>query len=206
MPLVDLDIPLEEAAETLPEDVNEFLRVADRRIEEFLSAHAEQPVPGFVPSDFVRVYHALRAVRKGHLAAGDSFCEWGSGFGVAACLAARLGFDSSGIEIDAALVESAEQLADEFELPVTYAQGTFVPLEGERFTDGEEDLAWLQAGGICGHDALGSDPDEFDLIFAYPWPGETSVISHVFDHFAADGALLLTYHGYDDLRLRRKQG
>jgi len=206
MPFVDLDIPLEPDDVTVPVDVSEFLRAADRRIGEFLSEHAGQPVPGFVPSDFVRVYHALSAVRDRQLSAGDAFCEWGSGFGVAACLAARLGFDACGIEIDADLVESAEQLADDFELPVNYAHGTFVPTDGERFTDGVEDLAWLQAGGTCGYETLGIDPDELDLIFAYPWPGESSVISRVFEHYAADGALLLTYHGYDDLRLRRKTG
>jgi hypothetical protein len=204
MPLVDLEIPVKD--ETVPADVYEFLRIADRRIQEFLSAHADQPVAGFVQSDFVRVYHALRAIKEGHLAAGETFCEWGSGFGVAACLAARLGFDASGIEIDAELVDSAEQLADDFEISVTFAHGTFVPPDGERFTDSEEDLAWLQAGGACGYESLGVELDELDVIFAYPWPGEASVISHVFEHFAADGALLLTYHGYDDMRLRRKVG
>ena len=47
-------------------------------------------------------------------------------------------------------------------------------------------------------------PDDFDVIFAYPWPGEEDVIMQLFDRYAAVGALLLTYHGIEELRIRRK--
>ena len=55
-----------------------------------------------------------------------------------------------------------------------------------------------------GYDELGKDIDEFDLFFAFPWPGEHRYWESIFDHHAADGALLLTYHGIERLRLHRR--
>ena len=51
---------------------------------------------------------------------------------------------------------------------------------------------------------LGLGPDEFDLVFAYPWPGEEEVVERLFERFAGDSALLLTFNGLEDLQLRRK--
>jgi hypothetical protein len=48
------------------------------------------------------------------------------------------------------------------------------------------------------------DPDDFDVVFAYPWPGEEQVIFDLFAGSTAVGALLLTYHGLEGLRLHRK--
>ena len=47
--------------------------------------------------------------------------------------------------------------------------------------------------------------DDFDTIFAYPWPGEQRVIERLFDRFASDGALLMTYNGTDGVRLFRRR-
>ena len=58
--------------------------------------------------------------------------------------------------------------------------------------------------GPNGYDELELEPDDFDVVFAYPWPGEEQVIFDLFDDCAAVGALLLTYHGINDLRLQRK--
>jgi hypothetical protein len=98
---VDLSLPPGNLA--LPGEVRTFLREAERRIEQF---HREHHIPGFVPSDFARVYGALRALAAGDVAPGDRFCEWGSGFGVVACLAAILDFDTYGIEIESDLVDA----------------------------------------------------------------------------------------------------
>ncbi len=53
-------------------------------------------------------------------------------------------------------------------------------------------------------DELGLEPTDFDLIFAYPWPGEEQVIYDLFDRFAAAGAVLITYHGVQGMRVQRK--
>src|SRR5205809_587865 len=48
------------------------------------------------------------------------------------------------------------------------------------------------------------DPDDFDVVFAYPWPDEDQMTADLFQRFAAPGAVLVTFHGGDDLRIRRK--
>ena len=44
------------------------------------------------------------------------------------------------------------------------------------------------------------------MIFAYPWPDEEQLIEALLERHAGEGALLLTNHGGQDLRLRRKVG
>ena len=43
-----------------------------------------------------------------------------------------------------------------------------------------------------------------DLVFAYSWPDEELVVSELFDRYAGEGAVLMSYHGGDEFRLRRK--
>src|SRR5437762_3419739 len=112
MPLVDLELPAGGSA--APRGVRAFLRDAGRRIRQF-----QRPgrAPGFVPSDYAGAYAALQGVAAAGLAPGPRFCEWGSGFGVVAGLAALAGFDASGIEVEADLVAAARQLAGDHDLP-----------------------------------------------------------------------------------------
>jgi hypothetical protein len=197
MPLIDLNLLV--PATPPPPPVTAFLREAARRIRRFRSEHR---IPGFVSSDYARIYKTLDALAGLDLA-GKHFCEWGSGFGVVACLAAMLGFDACGIEIEDALVEAAQELADDFELEVQFLRGSFIP-QGAAATSGT--YSWLTTREAVGHDDPGVTASDSDLIFAYPWPDEETVIEELFERFAADGALLLTYHDIQPIRLRRKTG
>ena len=199
MALVDLDLASDRGP--VPGDVRSFLREAERRVERFrLSGR----VPGFVPSDFEGAYRVLRALTEANLAPGSLFCEWGSGFGVVACLAALLDFDAYGIEIEGELVDAAQQLADDFGLPVTFVRGSFIPLGAETLAGAGDGFAWLttDAGGT--QQELGLGADDFGVIFAYPWPDEERLTGELFDQYAAVGALLVTHHGGDEFRVRRK--
>ena len=104
MPLLDIDISINGSV--LPDDVVAFLREADLRVSQFVR-NSPVRVTGFVPSDFVTVYHSLRAITEANLASGTSLCEWGSGFGVVASLAAMLEFKVCGIEIERGLVNAS---------------------------------------------------------------------------------------------------
>jgi hypothetical protein len=201
MPLLDLDVI--SARTALPADVRALLREAATRIRRF---QRERRVPGFVPSDHESVYHALRALTSGDLISGDQFCEWGSGFGVVTCLAAMLGLDARGIEIEAQLTDAAQELADDFGLDAEFVQGSFIPCEGGAEVAAAGNFAWLTTGESSAYQQLGLGPDEFDLVFAYPWPDEETVTENWFEHSAAEGATLLTYHGVETLRFRRKLG
>jgi hypothetical protein len=200
-----VDVPLPAVRGALPEDVARFLRDAGGRIDVLFASHAQERPAGFVPSDAVRVYEVLRGVGEDGLATGTRFCEWGSGLGVATCLAALLGWDAVGIEIDARLVRAAEALAADWDLTARFACGTFLPEGTEALLDRvTDDLGFLLPGGASGWDELELDPDEVDVVFAFPWPAEDEIFAALFQRVAGEGALLLTYHGVDDVRLRRK--
>jgi hypothetical protein len=202
MPLVDLNIPIDATAP--PGNVRAFLREARRRIERFQTS-ARVPVPAFVPSDFESVYAALRALDEAGAAPDDRmFCEWGSGFGVVTCLAALLEFDACGIEVEGELVDAARDLAEDFELPVQFVRGSFVP-DGDELVDEDLDgFSWLTTTADGAHQELGLAPDDFAVIFAYPWPDEERVIGELFERHGRAGAVLVTHHSCGAVRLRRK--
>ncbi len=198
MPLVDL--PSFPPQPPLPRSVRRFLREANRRIRRF---RREYHVPAFVPGDFAGAYTALRALEASGEHPGCWFCEWGSGFGVTACLAAMLGYDARGIEIEGELVEAARLLADDFDLPVEFARGSFIPAGAEVVADAA-DCAWLTGLAGGGHEELDLGPEDFDVIFAYPWPDEEDLTAALFEAYAREGAVLVTDHETGGLRLRRK--
>ena len=202
MPLVDVDLALDPIP--LPAPIQTLYKEAESQIDHFVESRLDDPIVGFVPSDFPAVYAALYEIVARRLAPGRLFCEWGSGFGIVAMTAASLDFDACGIEIEDELVERARDLADEFELPVEFVRGSFIPEGGEAVADGTTEFAWLRTDAPSGYDELGLDPQDFDVVFAYPWPGEEDTIYALFERYGATGALLVTYQGVEDVRARRK--
>jgi hypothetical protein len=199
MPLVDVDV---QAGPTiLPADVRNFLEEAQRRVDHF---QREQHLPGFVPCDFARTYATLRQVSACGLAAGNLFCEWGSGFGVVTCLAAMVDFVALGIEVERQLLEEARQLAVDFQLPVQFVHSSFLNRADEAALGTDAEFAWLRIGAGPMPEALDLQPADFDVVFAYPWPDEELLIDMLFDRHAQAGALLITYHEDGEVRVRRK--
>lgn len=195
------DLPVETRDGTLPPTVRRFLKEAYRRIEGF---EIRGGPLAFVPSNYEAVYHQLHALSESTLARGSRFCEWGCGFGVIASMAAMLNFESCGIEIQGDLVDEAQRLAEDFGLDVAFTHGSFVPRGGEPGVHTSGTYAWLTTEGDYAYDDLGLDIDDMDVIFAYPWPDEEAVTGELFDRFAGEGALLITYHGEENFRIRRK--
>lgn len=196
MPLIDLNWSAVPSA--LPADVRSFLREATKRIRRFQQNHH---VPGFVASDYRLTYHALHALTDSDQVTGDRFCEWGSGFGVVACVAAMLGFNACGVEIEGILVDGAQQLADDFGLPAEFLTGSFIPQGRNIPTEG---FSWLTTREDANCDDSGLNPADFDVIFAYPWPDEEAVVEELFEHDASEGAILMTYHEVQEMRIRKK--
>jgi hypothetical protein len=193
-------LQIDPVDEPLPPRVAEFLREADQRIDRF---RFDRVIPGFVPSDFVGVYGVLAALVRGRVAPGRAFCEWGSGFGVVTCLASMLGYDARGIEIETELVECARKLADDFTVPVQFAEGSFI-LDDEDELPEADSISWTRFDGSNAYEELGLDPEDFDVIFAYPWPGEERRLRALFENHAANGAVLVSYHGQEGIRVARK--
>jgi hypothetical protein len=201
MRLVEVDLTLSDVA--VPANVARLLADAKRRVDQ-LEEETRAAIPAFVPSDFELAYRALYGIKTARLATGQRFVEWGSGIGAVTCLAVLAGFDAVGIEIEPTLVAIAEELASGHHIDTQFACGSFVPEGAEPHLDWTGGVTWLSTGGPDGYAELELDPDDFDVVFAYPWPGEEQVIFDLFHDCAAVGALLLTYHGQEGLRLNRK--
>ena len=206
MPLIDIDISINGSV--LPDDVVVFLREADLRVNQFVRNSPIQ-ITGFVPSDFVTIYRSLRAIAEANLAPGTLLCEWGSGFGVVASLAAMLEFRVCGIEIDGPLVDASRRLAEDLCLPVEFVHGSLIPAGGaaeaeEAYANASSEYFWLVTEADDAYSELGLDLDDFDVVFAYPWPGEECLIEVLFEKYAAEGALLLLYNQYNSVQLQRK--
>ncbi len=208
MPLVDMKLSIDRS--DLPSDVRAFLHESYLRVGQHVR-NSPIRLSGFAPSGFATVYRSMRAIVEAKIASGNSFCEWGSGFGAVASLATMLKFRGFGIEIDGDFVDASRQLAQDFGLPVKFVHGSYIPSgEGacadeacDHFTNG---LSSLVTDADNAYSELGLDPDDFDVFFAYPWPREEHVIENLFARYAAEGALLLTYNRFHSLRLRRKVG
>jgi len=206
MTLTNVALPF--AAEELPSEIREFITEANQRVTKFMDARPK-PLVGFYPSCFETVYRALREISTRRLTAGNAFCEWGSGFGVTASMASLLGFDAYGIEIDSELCDVSRELAKQFDIPVKFITGSFIPPGSDRLIDRayanfQGDLM-LDPHTDDTYDEIGMDVCDFDLIFAYPWPKDAKLTGSLFDKFASSDALLLTYNGLESVRLQRKR-
>jgi hypothetical protein len=176
----------------------ELFAAGDARWEEFREYRGDT-FHAFVPADYVDAAHALRQLRP----QADSFLELGSGVGVVAITAALLGFDAAGIEIDPWLVDASEDLAEQFGAEVCFAEGTFVPPEFQEHVDRQDTEIPTVADGLPGYDDLDRDLADFDLVYAFPWPGLEEVFFELMARHGGEGALFLTYGGLEGYRLWR---
>jgi len=187
----------------VPDEVEALIVDAEARYEAmFANVDVHTPFE-FVPSDARLVYRGLRRILEIDGGAGR-FCDWGSGLGTIPALAGLLGFESHGIEIAPRLVEASRDFLASRGIEGRIHPGSFVPDDyAEPRGLGDPDFEGMRTG-TAAYEAMGLDPEDFDLVFAFPWPGTEAITLDVFRRYAATGALLLTYHGLEGLRLHRK--
>ncbi len=143
--------PLSEAAESL---ITEGRRIA-KTVNCF----------DFVPSNYEQAWKALDALPRGR------FCEWGSGLGIVTGLAAMLGFDAYGIEMDVELSRQSQILLDSHRLKASILQGDYIESE-------------VRA----------------DIYYVYCWPNLMEATKEHFACIALPHTLLLICYGQDDIR------
>ena len=154
---------------------------------------------GFVPADLAGAVDALARLRD----RATSFVELGSGSGAITVAADLLGYEASGIEIEPWLVEASEELAETFESDARFVTGSFLPtgFRVEGLIDA--DYAVTSDAAASGWDELGEDVGDFDLVYAFPWPGEEEMFFRLVEEHGRPGQLFLTYHADEGFVLRQ---
>jgi len=189
----------------LPAAVVAFLAAAQAQIDSYFAEAGHRSGHGFIPSDHELVYRTLRTLLQQHRGV-RRFCEWGSGFGVVTGLAALLGCEVHGIELDPQLVAASRVLLADHGLDAEIVQGSLIPEDYAR----SEQLSDLETRTVLSAaDAYGSMElaiDDFELIFAYPWPTEEEQYCDLFDRYADYDAVLLTFSRTEGMRAYRKVG
>lgn len=156
----------------------------------------------FKPADYAAVTAALLPFR------GEcrTFLEWGSATGVIAITADMLGFDASGIEIDASLVDMARDLAQRYGSGARFVAGSLLPDGYEwRAPSGDPRLGTIERGE-SGYPQLGMSLSEFDLVYGYPWAGEDGMMLDIMRRCGGDGARLLINRGSEGMKVYRIRG
>ena len=196
------EIDLEPGSGSPPGEFAEFLAEAEKRIDHLFETEQNKKIPRYIPSNPVALYHVLDYVTREDLPLGRVFCEWGSGFGVGACMAAMLGYEAFGIEIERTLTEASEELASDCGIDnVSILNTSYLPDGFESYAAvGGEEL--VLPGSFSDHgegfdavpvyDGMPYSTDEIDLFFVYPWPGEQEFMQQLFEAVAGEGAILLT--------------
>ena len=176
-------VPFEVGDLPVPRFVDAFLADAEDRAEEY----GDRPGGGlFVPGDGRYVFQVLQwLLRTGGAARGAAFLEWGSGQGLVTILAALLGYEAVGVEIDEALVRESRELAARYDTHARFERGSY-----DKATPGLE-IYTAQKRAV---------------VYVYPWPGEEPFFLRLFAETADPGAFLLMCLGPEDIRTYRKKG
>lgn len=181
-------VPHAPDAWTLPVPVQSFVADAEARMQRFRQSPDAPRIAAFVASNPRLAWHALRRIRDEDLAIGDTFIEWGSGFGAISGLAAFAGFTARGLEVEPALVAESRQLLAAHDLSTIIDTGSYLPPGAFRNEMTSETFA----------------PADADVVYVYPWPAEQQLIREIFRRFGRDNALLVSFTGGIGLEIHRR--
>lgn len=206
---LDLDFPATE----LPVEVSRLIQESEQRLDQFYINQSHRRFPRFLPSDSALVFAAMEYVTQHDLAPGRVFCEWGSGFGTGTCLAALLGYEAYGIEIQPELAEISREMARKLDIPAEFLCTSYIPEGYESYSGvGGEDL--VKSETFCypetaidhnpRYEGMEIDLASIDLFFVYPWPDEQELMTKLFDAVAVDSAILIAYFSPREICVYRK--
>ncbi|MEO0480330.1 MAG: class I SAM-dependent methyltransferase [Planctomycetota bacterium] len=186
-------MPLHEPEQRPPGSLDhDLVEAISRRSDEVWTTLRERRggrFHSFVPSDLHSAHEALLEVRE----RGDSFLELGAGAGAVTIVADLLGFDATGVEIEPWLVESAEVLAEEFDSEARFVEGSFLPhdFDPQQFADGDFHVTYDDSSSAF--DGAGFDIEDFDVVYAFPWPEEEELFDALIRGWARPDACYLAY-------------
>ena len=198
-----IEIPSTVDQIEVPTEIASLISDLKFRIQTFQDQWQKPQIEQFVAADYELVYQTLRWVVDSGVLKGTAFLEWGCGFAVVTAMAAKLGLDSIGVEAEQELLSQANRFFEQWKIDAELILGNFLPLGADQLSD-DPMLPSLGHPVACVYPELGMEPDDFALIYAYPWPGEEVFLQAVFDRYARAGAHLLLFCGPYDLRLFQK--
>jgi hypothetical protein len=211
MPVEELSLDI--SAVELSSEASGLIDEVDRLIDDFDDSGRYRENRSYVPSDGALLYAALAVVTEQDLPIGRVFCELGSGFGLGVCLAATLGYQAYGLEIDGKLVEASRELARRRGLAATMVHGSYFP-EGYSQYEGvagaelvRPEATWHNSGAFHfspRFEGMDHDTEEIDVFFVYPWPKEHELMQDLFEDISSEGALLIAYYGEGEICVYRK--
>jgi len=211
MAIEEIEIEVPEA--DISDKVARLIETCSRGWEHFFADHDDHQAPRFVPSVPEMVFAALEEVTKQNLPPNRVFCEWGSGFGTATCMASLLGYEAYGIEIEEELVRLSRAIARRLRIPVEIIYTSMFPEGYDSYSGvGRAELVTPES---CSdpddkdrrplrYDGMAIDVAEIGLFFAYPWPEEQELIQELFDEVAVEGAILIAYYSAREICVYRK--
>lgn len=206
------EIELDLSDGSIPKDVAAYLKEANRRIDVLFDTERNKPMPKYIPGDEKLLYAALAYLTREDIPLGRVYCEWGSGFGLGACMASLLGYEAYGIEIEPYLIDMSQKLAKDTGIDATFLEGSYIPegfesyggVGGEELVKPEDMIGGAEEGYAPIYEGMPYTTDEIDIFFVYPWPTEQEFMQEMFDALAADGAILLAYYGDGEMCAYRK--
>ena len=209
------EIAMEGPEARVSDKVARLIEACSRGWERFFADNDDHQAPRFVPSVPERVFAVLEEVTRRQLPPNRVFCEWGSGFGTATCLASLLGYEAYGLEIDEELVRRSRAIARRLGIRVQMLCTSLFPKGYDAYSvvdgaalvtpesvsdhhDNDEDREPLR------YDGMAIAIADIGVFFAYPWPEERELMRQLFEAVAREGAILVVYHTDTDIRVLRK--
>lgn len=154
----------------------------------------------FVAADYERVLQTLLQLRR----PGLRFLEWGSATGVITIMADLLGYEAYGIELDPRLVDIARGLAERFDSRARFVAGSFLPAGYTwKPSDGDGRIGTI-GDGTSGYLQLQHPLEDFDVVYAYPWPGEEPMMQDLMRRYGDSGARFVLHGGSEGIRVYRR--
>jgi hypothetical protein len=209
------EIETERPEARVSDKVARLIETCSRGWERFFADNDDYQAPRFVPSVPERVFAVLEEVTRRNLSPNRVFCEWGSGFGTATCMASLLGYESYGLEIDEELVRLSRAIARRLGIPVKILCTSIFP-KGYFAYSGVDGAALVtpeslsvhtdndESQGPLRYDGMEINIADIGVFFAYPWPEERELMQELFEAVAMEGAILVVYHTDKDIRVFRK--
>lgn len=151
--------------------VTEIFAQAEQAGAKFTDVDSEDRVPALISTTSAVAWSILRAAQA-IPPRGRRLIEWGSGMGAVTLAAAEMGWQAKGLELEPTLVAASEKLAATLGRPGSFVQGSYLP------------------GADCA-----IDPCDADVVFAFAWPVEVSVVKERFAMGAQPGTVLILYRG-----------